>query len=252
MTASGDLSQRRHERREIDYWSRSRGKAAEVDSLDGLTQKMAEARVVLEKLERFDAYFREATVIAELGGGECWFSCIVKRQFGPHNTVIGSDIATDALAAAPEWERIFQVRLEGTSVCRSYEMPLRSESVDLVVAFASAHHFGAHRRTLEEISRVLAPRGRALYLHEPGCRRYIHRLARRRVQTKRSIVGEDVLVYRDLVALAERAGLSAEVVFSPTTTFRGPLQTVYYLVLKRIPALQHVLPCSVDLVFSKP
>jgi hypothetical protein len=39
----------------------------------------------------------------------------------------------------------------------------------LVFAFASAHHFAAHRKTFQELHRVLGPAGQALYFYEPSC-----------------------------------------------------------------------------------
>jgi hypothetical protein len=68
---------------------------------------------------------------------------------------------------------------------------------------------------------------------------------------KRPVVHEDVLVYRHLAKLASDNGLETHVVFAPTTTHRGPVQTVYYLILRKLPALQRVLPCSVDIVFTR-
>jgi SAM-dependent methyltransferase len=244
--------QAHRERLEIDYWSQSTEEAPGSDSLDAFTNKMAEARVVLEKLDSYAEHFHEANTILEIGGGQCWISCMIKKQFGADKVVVGSDIAPEAVASLPEWERIFLLDLDGAAACRSYELPLRAESVDLVVVFAAAHHFGAHGRTLAELSRVLTPGGRVMYLHEPGCRRYIHWLARRRVMAKRPVVPEDVLVYRRLAQLAARNGLATDVIFAPTTTYRAAFETIYYLVLRRVRLLQHVLPCSVDIIFTKP
>ena len=117
--------------------------------------------------------------------------------------------------------------------------------------FAAAHHFGAHRRTLVELERILRPGGHALYLHEPACRRFIHGAARRRVMAKRPVVPEDVLVPSKLEDLALAAGLSPQVLRAPTTTCRGPVGTMYYYALQRLPILQKVLPCSVDIIFTK-
>jgi hypothetical protein len=99
---------------------------------------------------------------------------------------------------------------------------------------------------------VLRPGGTALYLHEPACRRWIYPLAYRRVMRKRPVVPEDVLRYPEIVALAREAGLLADVRFAPTTTYRGPVETIYYLGLAKLPPLQRVLPCTVDFVFTKP
>lgn len=252
VRAQGGLAQRERELREARFWVESPAERPGTSSLEVLTQKLSEAAVVVEKLQRYGPLFRRAGTVLELGGGQGWVSCMVKHRLGDGATVIGSDIAPAAVASRPEWERVFGVGLDGALACRSYEVPVRSASIDLVVVFAAAHHFGAHRRTLEELARVLAPGGRALYLHEPGCRPYLYRLARRRVNAKRPAVPEDVLRYGHLVELAGRAGLAVEVHFAPTTTARGVVETLYYWVLQRAPWLQRVLPCTVDLVFTRP
>jgi Methyltransferase domain. len=240
------------EAREIAFWTESESERPGVFSLDLLTHKLSEARIFLEKLATFGALFDESHTIVELGGGQCWASCIVKDRVGNRATVIGTDIAPDAVASVGEWERVIQVHLDRTESCRSYDTPFADDSVDLVFTFAAAHHFGAHRRTLAEIARILKPGGHALYLHEPSCKDWIYRLALKRVLAKRPVVPEDVLRYEHIRDLAHEAGLDTTVHFAPTTTYRGPTETVYYLAMQKLPILNKVLPCTVDLVFTKP
>jgi SAM-dependent methyltransferase len=244
-------TQARREDLEIRFWSESPDEAPGADSVGAFTNKMAEARVVLEKFDAFDALLRKAGTIIEVGGGQCWVSCLLRKRYGDAKRVIGSDIAPDAVASVPEWERIFRVRLDGALACRSYDLPFQTGSVDVLLVFAAAHHFGAHRRTLREVHRVLKPGGTALYLHEPACPQALHGLARKRVMAKRPVVPEDVLVHSRLRALARDAHLETKLVYSPTTTNRGPMQTLYYLGLQKLPFLQRWLPCSIDFVFTK-
>ncbi len=250
------------ERREIAFWASSESERPGAFSLSLLTHKMGEARVLLEKLAAFRALFDGASTIVELGGGQAWASCVVAHELGVSDAgalagqsarrFIATDIAFDAVVSCHQWERQFDAHLDGASVCRSSSIPLADASADLVFAFAAAHHFGAHRRTFDEIARVLRPGGHALYLHEPACRRWIYPFAYRRVMAKRPVVPEDVLRYPEIVALAKQAGLGAEVHHAPTTTYRGPVETVYYLALAKLPPLQKLLPCTVDFVFTKP
>jgi len=247
-----DFTAEERERREIAFWSDSEKERPGAFSVDLLTHKMSEGRILLEKLDRFADYFNDASTIVELGGGQCWASCMVKAQVGQHTTVIGTDIAPDAIASVSQWERVLNVRLDRTEACRSYSTPFDDHSVDLVFTFAAAHHFGAHRRTLAEVARILRPGGHALYLHEPGCRDWIYRAALKRVLAKRPVVPEDVLRYRHLMELAQEAGLVPELHYAPTTTYRGGVETVYYLGLQRLPPLQRLLPCTFDMVLQKP
>lgn len=40
-------------------------------------------------------------------------------------------------------------------------------------------------------------------------------------------------------------------IFAPSTTYRGGVETVYYLGLQRLRFLQRVLPCTVDSLFTR-
>ena len=240
------LDQREREALEVAFWAES------PKDLGSFTNKMSEARIVLEKFQAHRAIFEGANDVLEIGGGQGWVSCLLAREFAGKSSITTSDIGPEALESLPEWERIFGVKLTGAVACRSYDIPMPDASYDLIFAFAAAHHFGAHRRTLREIERVLRPGGTALYLHEPGCREYLHETAKARVNRRRPAVPEDVLRYRHIAELASEAGLSAEVMFAPTTTYRRPKETVYYLALQKFAKLCDLLPCSVDIVFKKP
>jgi len=244
--------QERRERLEVDFWAQSETESPGARSLDAFTNKMSEARIVLEKFETFEGVFGSAAHVLELGGGQGWVSCMLARTFPQVKRIVASDISADAIASLPEWERVLGVEIDAGLVCRSYEIPFGDESFDLVFTFASAHHFGAQRRTLREISRVLRPGGHALYLHEPACLGYIYDRAVARVNRKRPVVQEDLLLYRKIAELAADAGLEAKIETAPTTTYRGTLETVYYAVLQKVPPLRWALPCSMDFVFSKP
>lgn len=239
------------EEREREFWATSPDERPGAFSLGLLTHKMGEARVLLEKLDAFRADFDGATTIVELGAGQAWASCAVAHELGNGHHVVATDIAYDAVVSHQRWAELLDGRPEGVAACRSATLPFRDASVDLVFAFAAAHHFGAQRRTLLEVARVLRPGGRALYLHEPACPPWIYPLAYRRVMRKRPVVPEDVLRYPEIERLAHAAGLTAEVRFAPTTTYRAPVETVYYLALSKLRPLQRVLPCTADFVFTK-
>ena len=153
--------QERRERLEMDFWTDSETESPGVRSIDVLTNKMSEARVVLEKFEAYREIFGSARQVLELGGGQGWVSCMLARTFPTIERIVTSDISPAAVASLAEWERVLDVTVSGSFACRSYEIPVAEETFDLVFAFAAAHHFGAHRRTLHELARILQPRGRA-------------------------------------------------------------------------------------------
>lgn len=225
----------------------------DMHSMETKIHRAAEMRVFLEKLDKFGDHFSSARNILELGGGYCWASCMVKWRY-PISTVVASDIAPDAFASTPFWERMFGVRLDSQIVCKSYDTGLPDASQDLVFVFAAAHHFGRHRSTLKELARILRPGGAVLYLHEPACPRIWYPLAYRRANN--GILGygvpEDLLLTKKIKRLSAEAGLQMTLHKDVTTTNRGPVQGIYYLILGKISFLQHLMPCSVDLVFRKP
>jgi SAM-dependent methyltransferase len=235
---------------EIRFWETSPVERPGSNSLENLLMKAAEARVFVEKLKTFNSLFAGARDILELGGGQGWASCIVKRSY-PGTRLTLTDISSAAIASVDIWERVFGAEIEDARACRSYETPFPDASFDLIFAFSAAHHFVRHRRTLQEIRRLLRPGGSALYLYEPGCLAFLHGLAKYRVNRKRPEVPEDVLRYREIETLAREAGLEATALRSPSLANRGPFETIYYGMLHLLPVLQRVLPCTVDIVMRR-
>jgi SAM-dependent methyltransferase len=250
MVALRRISTQEKETLEIAFWRDSPLEGPDSDGLDNIVNKAADGRIFLDAVRRHDSLFSRARSILELGGGQCWASCMVKRLY-PHARVVGTDISPSAVVSARKWEQIYQVRLDATAACRSYDTPFEDGSFDLIFAFAAAHHFGRHASTLREISRLLAPGGRALYLHEPTCRQIFYRMAFARVNAKRPEVPEDVLRYRRLEQLAGDFGLIVQTQFEATLSNRGPLETMYYFVLQKAPVLQRILPCTADILITK-
>jgi SAM-dependent methyltransferase len=171
------------EARQMAFWEHSPYESPKADSLETVARKFNESRVFLEKLKDFSDVFSSATDILELGAGQCWASCMVKRQL-PAARVVATDLAPCAVASAHRWERLLESKLDQVAVCRSYSTPFPDNSFDLVFAFSAAHHFGNHEGTLKELRRLLRPGGSALYFHEPSSPRTLYPFAYRRVNAK--------------------------------------------------------------------
>lgn len=233
---------------ELESWRDAKGPR---EPLEYLVNVLAEAPVLLDLLRRYGQVFERATDVLELGAGTGWASCIVKRRF-PHVRVTATDISPEAIAGIETWQRVFQVEVDEARPALSYDTGQPDSSVDLVFAFASAHHFVEHWRTLKEIQRILRPGGQALYLYEPSSPEYVYPIAMRRIQRTRTDVIEDVLKQERIATLARKAGLECEIDLFPTLARRrGALGSIYNAALLRVPVLRRVLWCTANFHFTK-
>jgi ubiquinone/menaquinone biosynthesis C-methylase UbiE len=204
----------------------------------------------MPKFTSYEQQFQGANSILELGGGEGWSSCVVKRLY-PQAHVTATDMSEAAIFGIDKWERIFESSVNTKFACKSYSVPLPDNSVDLIFSFQAAHHFRLHRETLTEIARLLKSGGVCMYLHEPSCRRYIHPIAKWRVNKKRPECPEDLVVLEEMRAIAADLGFSLKVVYSTVTVNRGVFEGVYYKLLSMFPAFCQWIPCTADFIFTK-
>ena len=142
--------------------------------------------------------------IIELGGGQGWASCLVKKWF-PESFVIATDISPYALESLPRWEQVLNSQVDQSYACKSYGTQEGNESVDFIFVFSAAHHFICHKKTLQEFRRILKPGGKAFYWHEPSTPRILYQLAVERVNRKRPEVPEDVLIPSELKKISLNA-----------------------------------------------
>lgn len=235
---------------EIEFWRDSKDESPGADSISNIVNKVSEAGVLLDCLNRHQEKLTSNGRVLELGGGQGWASCIYKKLF-PNAHVTATDISEFAVMSLPKWERLFDVTVDNSYACKSYEINEIDASLDQIFCFEAAHHFLAHKRTLREISRALKPGGKAFYFHEPVTPRWLYSPAYWRVNRKRPEVPEDVLILPRLRELAHEMGLDLHVDYYPSLIRRGPFEAAYYFVLGRIPLLQRILPCSANLIFTK-
>lgn len=221
------------------------------DWLSNLSNKLSELRWLQPKFISYGQKFRDAHSVLELGGGEGWGSCVLKRLY-PHLHVTATDISDSAVSGIGKWERIFESKVDNRFGCKSYSVPMPDHSVDIIFSFQAAHHFRLQRETLQEAARLLPSGGLVMYFHEPSCRKYIHPLAKWRVNHKRPECPEDLLILEDMRKAAADLGFKLDVIYSTATVNRGVIEGVYYKTLSLVPPLCHLLPCTADFIFTKP
>jgi SAM-dependent methyltransferase len=235
------------QRVELAVWDQYRD---HQDWLGNLSNKLSELRWLQPKFSAYEQKFRNASSVLELGAGEGWSSCVLKRLY-PELYVIASDISDSAISGIGKWERIFESQVDERFACKSYDVPLPDHSVDIIFSFQAAHHFRLHKETLQEAGRILKPGGVCMYLHEPSCRKYIYPLANWRVNRKRPECPEDLLVLENMRKIAASLGFKLQVVYSATSVNRGVTEGVYYRALSLVPGLCQWLPCTADFIFTK-
>src|SRR3954447_26271403 len=106
------------EAEEIRAWSESPTESPQSESVENILNKASGARVFMEKLQDYAGYFKQASSILELGGGQGWAACLVKRLY-PHASVTTTDLSSAAVESLHKWEHIWKVKLERSVSCRA-------------------------------------------------------------------------------------------------------------------------------------
>lgn len=235
---------------ERTYWASSDWEGPRDESLRNLLNKMQEAAVANELFAHHAAVFDGARHVLEVGGGQGWASCLLKRRH-PALAVTMTDVAPAAVASHATWERVYATALDTVAAAPAWQVPVAASSVDVVFAFAAAHHFVDHAAVLAEHRRVLRPGGVALWLYEPTSPALLRRLVERRANRKGMAVPEHVLDARAVLRTARAQGFAATAEPWPSTTHRSRNATLYYGLLQAVPVLQRWLPCTCNFVFRK-
>jgi SAM-dependent methyltransferase len=161
------------ERMENEYWKNSVYENPYNFSLENIINKSGNFKIFLEEISSYEDLFFQAGTILEIGAGQGWASCILKKKYA-NKQIFCSDLSEYAIASAKHWEELFKVKLDKTMVCKSYDIPLDNSSVDIIFCFAAFHHFRDYQNTLKEVYRILKPNGHCLFLFEPSCRKALY------------------------------------------------------------------------------
>ena len=240
-------SQVTHER---TFWENDPFERPGSDTVENLVNKAVDAAIFDAIISGYGSQFAGARRILELGGGQGWASCLVKRRY-PAAHVVVSDAVEAAIAGRTIWERVFDTRLDGAVAAPAQSLPVPDGSADLLFCFAAAHHFIDYDAALREAHRILTPGGSCLWLYEPTSPRFWHGMAESRVNRKRADVPEHVIVPSTVLEIARRIGFDAQVTLAPDGVRRGRVTPIYYGVLSLVPLLARVLPCTAHFTFRK-
>lgn len=239
--------------KEKDFWRLDVYERPGVDSLENFFNKTRQGVVFLRAIRHsgVDRLFSRGNLnVLEIGGGQGWASCLLKKKY-PFLNIRSSDLSKDAVASQHLWERVFGVKLEEGVDCASDCLPVSDQSLDIIFAFAAAHHFVTHAKTLKECHRALKPGGHLIYIYEPVSPKFWYRLAKWRVNAKRPDVPEDLLVISEIKEGCAAAGLEMSTYYFPDPRERGPVEKLYYSLQSMVPFLCFIMPSTATLVMSK-
>src|SRR4051812_11972172 len=119
------------ERIEIEFWKNDSHVAPESESVFNIINKITDAPSLLECLKGHEPALEAAQTILELGAGQGWASCLLKRIY-PQASFTVTDISEFAVASVPKWERLFQAKIDKALACRSYSIPVPDASQDVI------------------------------------------------------------------------------------------------------------------------
>lgn len=73
------------QQREIEYWRESEHESPDSDSIHNLVNKMSNLPVFMEVPKRYQTLFSKPGPlrVLELGGGQRWSTCLIKRLYLP-------------------------------------------------------------------------------------------------------------------------------------------------------------------------
>ena len=127
---------------EINFWRDSIHESPEIDSIYNVVNKASDAGVFLDCVNRHIDKMSKVGRVLELGSGQGWASCVYKKLF-PQTFVVSTDISEFAIKSLHKWERFFDVKINDSYFCKSYETQEDDATVDQIFCFAAAHHFVA-------------------------------------------------------------------------------------------------------------
>ena len=237
---------------EIQFWKDNEFESSKNFTKENFLNKTRELQHFNYKVEKYWNLISGSKKILEIGAGQGWASCYLKKYFLPNSAFTVSDISKYAIQSLEYWEAVFDVQITHKVAALSYDVPMPDATYDLIFCYAAAHHFVRHSETLDELSRLLSDDGIIIFLYEPVTPKYFYKLFYKYVNSMPHSTPEDVLVPSQFLKLALDKQLSFRVIYDAHQSInRGLLVSSYFGILKIFPFLQPYFPASADLIFKK-
>ncbi len=240
------------EKIEIEFWKNSASENPSVFTVENFINKNRQAEILLKKINKHDLRKTNPKNILELGAGQGWASCLMKKFIFPQASCIVTDISPYAIESIPYWEKVYQIKIDKAVACKSYQLPFPDDSFDFIFCYAAAHHFVEIEKTLSEVKRVLTKGGQCIFFYEPTCSKLFYPLHLKYVNGQRPEVPEDVLIPSELKKISENIGLKFENHYDHSSqTTDSLVMKLYFTLLNTVPLIKKILPSSSDLRFTK-
>jgi len=237
---------------EINYWKESKSESPEKFLAGNFLNKTQECRHFNYKIEKYISLFRNSKKILEVGSGQGWASCYMKKFYlkNAHFTV--TDISPYALESLKYWEQIFQVKIDKSFAAKSYEIDEPENQYDLIFCYSAAHHFVKYKETLIELKRLVKKGGHILFLYEPTSSKLFYSLYLRYVNKMPHSTPEDVIIPKKIQKICDEIDLEYTNFYDSNQTIkRSFIIATYFKVLRIFKFLQPYVPSSSDLIFTK-
>ena len=212
------------------------------------------AKTFIELLPKLQLSGKEA--VLEMGACHGWASALVKQAY-PGCHVVASDLLTEALQHAEQWESFLGCRIDEKWACHCRDLPFADKQFDRVFTFASFHHFGVNNRfeeSLREMLRLLRPGGKIVLLYEPSAPAFLYHRALNRVNRKRADEGvdEDLIIPERLQREASQLGAQVQIDYYPNPSHReSPGAAAYYFMLSKVRAFAPLSVCTINVTIFR-
>jgi len=233
-----------------------------VEHLDRRTALVSKEPLMRDFKETVLSKFSFKGRLLEIGGGMCWASYLVKKQF-PECMVYASDVAYSALVRAQQLSKLLTAKPDVYLTLDVQSCPFPDNFFDFVFGSAILHHLPDLVTGLTEIRRMLKPNGRLIVIQEHALSPLFQVLVKRLnvkgpgKETQKYGIQESMLSLTQFKTAFKRAGFSNVQCYPCKKLEYKPSYpksvTAYYLALTALPDFvpMYVLGSEIHIIAKK-